>query len=128
MQGHVFSSISTFLLLLTIGCTPAIRTPAPEHADALRGKTIVLMKVTATEAGEPTKTKLELRREPELLRIANMDRWEDVLVVQQLGSPSPEAEERGWVYLALDPGTYYFDIVPITPALRFSIPPNTDLI
>jgi hypothetical protein len=127
MQGHFFRSGFTFFLVLTIGCTPAIRTPALENADALRGKTIVLMRIAATEAGKTTNIQFDPSREPELLRIANMDKWEEVLFVQRVGLPSPEVAEKGWIYLALDPGTYYFYIFSTSDSLRFSVPQGVSL-
>ncbi len=67
MQGHFFRSVFTLFLLLTIGCTSAIRTPALENADALKGKTLVLMRIAATEAGKTTNIQFDPSREPELL-------------------------------------------------------------
>jgi hypothetical protein len=127
MQGHFFRSVFAFFLLLTIGCAPAIHTPALENADALRGKTIVLMRIAATEAGKTTNIQFDPSREPKLLRIANMDKWEEVLFVQQVGLPSPEVAEKGWIYLALDPGTYYCYISSTSDSLRFSVPHGVSL-
>jgi hypothetical protein len=103
MYFIVFAVLATLLH----GCT-SIGPPGSSNAEAIRlhNKSIVLLKFSGNMVGSP------LKDFDFFIEMANMDKDEIPKEYTLTSFPSAEARAKGWAYLVLEPGTYYFTVVP----------------
>ena len=96
-------SFLTILTVLISGCG-TIGPPVGNEREAVlqKKKSIVLMKVNTVLCGKDRSFSLLP------LRYASIDRGENVKDVVFLSSPSSEGRQKGWTYLTLEPGSYFF--------------------
>ena len=152
---QMVSSIVLVLLILALiniltGCaTTGVRLPniQEEKSVLLKEKTIVLLRLKVEKDGEPFNPFNKLIAGSGhmyfRLKLANMDEGEypEYITLDysqyniQAASPSLESKKEGWMYLVLNPGTYYlsffppgskepssFDVSPQVSAFRFYVP------
>ena len=91
------------MTVLISGCG-TIGPPVGDEREAVlqKKKSIVLMKINTVLCGKDRSFSLLP------LRYASIDRGENVKDVVFLSSPSSEGRQRGWTYLTLEPGSYFF--------------------
>ena len=111
---YVFTILSIVLLLN--GCAPGIKVYLPDARDEetlkLKEKSIVLLRYSANIDSIPITTldKLEFSGFP--IQIARIDDYQPLTPFYHRFSPSPIDKQNGWLYLLLEPGTYYLAFRP----------------
>ena len=145
------------LVIILTGCaTTGVRLPnvKEEKSVLLKEKTIVLLRLKVEKDGEPFNPFNKLVAGSGYsyfrLKLANMDKGEYPGYIHQLDGPnvihltsfpSLESKREGWMYLFLNPGTYYLsffppgskepspfdDVPPQVSAFRFYVPEGKSL-
>jgi hypothetical protein len=97
--------IFSFIIVITLlsGCA-TIGPPVGVEREAVLQKkqSIVLMKINTVLCGKDRSFSLLP------IQYASIDRGENVKDIAFLSSPSSEGRQRGWIYLMLEPGSYFF--------------------
>lgn len=96
-----------FILLLLAGCATVYH-PGGHNDTAIidEKKSIVFFRFFGNIDGMPAS------KDDFFIELANIDRYEIPKKHQVKSFGSNEARKNGWVYLELEPGTYYFTVIP----------------
>ena len=103
------------LVIFLTGCaSTAVRLPNVQEEEPiqLKNKSIVLLRLKADMNGKPLDPFAGYGRNGFRLELANIDESEYLNSIDNVFSPTQKARDNGWIYLVLDPGTYYLSVIP----------------
>ncbi len=123
---HFVLLLLSLVIILTGCATTGVRLPnvQEEKSVLLKEKTIVLLRLKVEKDGEPFNPFNKLIAGSGhmyfRLKLANMDKGEypEYITLDNshysipAASPSLESKEEGWMYMFLNPGTYYLSFFP----------------
>ncbi|OPY79272.1 MAG: hypothetical protein A4E64_00478 [Syntrophorhabdus sp. PtaU1.Bin058] len=100
------------LLVFSLVRCATIGSPTQNEEDSIKqGKqSIVLVRIVAEVPDRAIDYALSRP-----ISLANIDKGEIPKIYPITHFPSPDSKKEGWIYLLLEPGTYYFSVLPTFP-------------
>ncbi len=109
----VYSLASLFLIITLSGCSLVqVRRPNFEKETTKDPKSLVFLRLVEELDGKPRNALTGFGFNGFHLEAANIDKDEKLKPLLVGFSPSTRAKKEGWIYLQMEPGSYYLKVIP----------------